>query len=660
MKKSFLALCLTCVLLTGFDVFAQTVKKDLSKPVPQAAQNLVADALEMAKRDRLPEAVAALKKAIAIAPDYVNAHAEYIQLKSNFLNRYDEARREYEDLIKKEPVNPVYPMALAIAQYQTNVSSRNAWLKKVVEIAPDWFWAHYARAVLTNAEKEPETVVAELEKYIEADGSWLSAYYMLAYVQQNSLKNIDAAVSTAEKLAARPKVRSFDWLYFWRLRFSKSGGTEEAKAVLIKDIERLTASTRDIEILNAARMAYSEILQDEKKAGLIEAKIRAADASWYPERGRVLYAPPKNISGVSRLLAATNRQFALYNKAAQFTGEMDAAEKINGLEKLFSPAPTPEMKRYLYEQIFKVAEKAGNVAALVKYGDLLYAIDSSDAAIPAKIAIALANKKDAAKALRYARTAELSTAVFRPIRRPANDGDSEEEWSKVYFPEAKQQKHYKNMRSLALDALGWSLSAAGLYAEAETKLRQSIELARTEKNLDHLAQILNKTGRKEEAAIIALESKNVYAESLKKLFKNEPAKDFELSTIDGRLVKLSDLKGKVVMIDFWATWCGPCTKSVPTLVKLYEKYKEQGFEILYVSVDEKTDVYKIAPYIKERNIAFPVLLDAGAKEQYNVKAFPTTIFIDKEGKVRFRDTGFTDEETPRLLETVAEILLRAG
>ncbi len=197
MKKSFLALCLTCVLLTGFDVFAQTVKKDLSKPVPQAAQNLVADALAMAKRDRLPQAVAALKKAIAIAPDYVNAHAEYIQLKANFLNRYDEARREYEDLMKKEPVNPVYPMALAIAQYQTNVSSRNAWLKKVVEIAPDWFWAHYARAVLTNAEREPQTVVAELEKYIEADGSWASAYYFLAYIQEKTLKKIDAALVTA-------------------------------------------------------------------------------------------------------------------------------------------------------------------------------------------------------------------------------------------------------------------------------------------------------------------------------------------------------------------------------------------------------------------------------------------------------------------------------
>lgn len=479
MKKSFLALCLTCVLLTGFEVFAQTVKKDFSKPVPQAARDLVADALEMAKCDRFPPAVAALKKAIAIAPDYVNAHAEYIQLKANYLNRYDEARREYEDLMKKEPDNPVYPMALAIAQYQTNVSSRNAWLKKVVEIAPDWYWAHYARAVLTNAEKEPETVVAELEKYIEADGSWLSAYYMLAYVQQNSLKNIDAAVSTAEKMASRPKARSFDWLYFWQLRFSKSGGTEEAKAVLIKDLERLTASTRDIEILNASRMAYSEILQDEKKAGLIEAKIRAADASWYPERGRVLFAPPKNISGVSRLLAATNRQFALYNQAAQFTGEMDAAEKIVGLEKLLSPAASPEMKRYLYEQIFKVAEKAGNAPALVKYGDLLYAIDQTDAAIPAKIGIALANKKDSAKALQYARIAEQQTAVFRLIARPTNYGDTEEEWSKVYFPEAKQQQHYKNMRSLAIDALGWSLAAAGLYDEAEMKLRQSIELART-------------------------------------------------------------------------------------------------------------------------------------------------------------------------------------
>jgi peroxiredoxin len=96
---------------------------------------------------------------------------------------------------------------------------------------------------------------------------------------------------------------------------------------------------------------------------------------------------------------------------------------------------------------------------------------------------------------------------------------------------------------------------------------------------------------------------------------------------------------------------------MPTLVKLYEKYKDQGLEILYISVDEETDRYKIPSVAKEQKLNFPVLLDDGAKTLYNVKVFPTTIFIDREGNVRHRDAGFT-EDTPRMLETVAELLLK--
>lgn len=113
------------------------------------------------------------------------------------------------------------------------------------------------------------------------------------------------------------------------------------------------------------------------------------------------------------------------------------------------------------------------------------------------------------------------------------------------------------------------------------------------------------------------------------------------------------------MIDFWATWCGPSLQSIPTLTKVYEKYRKRGFEILYISGDAEADKYKVAPLAKEKNIPFQVMLDAaGIREMYNVKSFPTTIFIDRAGKVRHRDTGFVRDESPRMIETTVELLLQ--
>jgi thiol-disulfide isomerase/thioredoxin len=657
MKKFLTALCLTCVLLTGFEIYAENGKKDLNAPIPQKAKELVTQSITLVERDRFTEALAALQKAIAIAPNFVNAHAEYIQLKANFLNRYDEVRKEYEDLMQREPDNPVYPMAMAIAQYQTSETSKNVWLKKVVELAPDWSWSHYSRALLI-VEKEPETAARELNKYIETDGSWISSYSTLAWIQEKSLKRLDDAIATSKKAVARPESKSWNYLRLWELRIGKAAGSDAAKNALKIELERLSTSSREIKILDAVRQAYSNLLKDEEKSKSAEAKIRQIDSAWYPDRGRILYIGARNASGVPRLVVAANNQFSLWNKMNEFTGEMEPAEKIAGLEKLLLLKPSAEMKRYLYEQIFKVAEKSKNPAALVKYGDLLYAIDSQDLAIPSKIAIVLASsKKDAAAALRYARIAEKATEVLCPIPPPANSGSTEAEWKKERFTEERQQKFHKDMRSLALDALGWSLCQTGKCLEAETHLRKSIELARTEQNLFHYAEILGKLGRNAEAEQIAKEAKSVYRESIQKTFKKETAKDFELNTIDGRKVKLSDLKGKVVLIDFWATWCGPCFKSMPSLVNLYEKYKDQGLEILYLSVDEESDRYKIPLVAKEHKLNFPVLLDGAAKTLYNVKVFPTTIFIDREGNIRHRDTGFT-EDSPRMLETVAELLLK--
>jgi thiol-disulfide isomerase/thioredoxin len=118
------------------------------------------------------------------------------------------------------------------------------------------------------------------------------------------------------------------------------------------------------------------------------------------------------------------------------------------------------------------------------------------------------------------------------------------------------------------------------------------------------------------------------------------APDFTLKAFDGRVITLSQLKGKVVLLDFWATWCAPCRESIPHLIQLHKNYRERGFELVGMNVD-RGDIEVVRRYIKSMDIPYPVVT---APEEvlraYRVTGIPATFLIDKEGKIRERMAGF--------------------
>lgn len=651
---------LICGLPAVLDVHAQHDEKALEAPIPQIAINLVIESRRLVERDRFTQATLALKRAIAIAPNYVNAHAEYVRLQADFLDRSDLVRNEYETLMRKEPDNPVYPMSLALGLIRVSDTSEKAWLQKVVDVAPRWSWTNCARGLLLSA-KDPEASVAELKKYVETEGSWNPAYSTLAYIQSNALKKKDDGIATAERLAALPNASSWDFSLLWKLRLGKASGTPEAKSELRNELNRVLATSRDIKKLDAARLAYAELLDDKNRSAEVADKIRRIDPTWYPERGKVTYVSARNVSGIGRLIVVANRQLANFNKIEEVLEETGPESKILALERLlFSLKLSSELKRIVHERIFEAAAEIKSVPSLLKYGEILFAADRYDVAIPSTIAIILADTKRSEAALRYASIAQNATQAFPlSVPRPANNRLTDYEWNNVRFSEEQRLRFSRRMRSRALDALGWSKFKAGNIEVAKTFLEASLELERVERNLSHLSKILAGLGQIAKAAEIAKEANELYSNSLKRMLTNEPAKDFELDTIDGRKVRLSDLRGKIVMIDFWATWCAPCIQSVPTLVRLYEKYGKQGFEVLYVSGDSETEKYKVAPFAKAKNINFPVMLEAGLLKTYDIKVFPTTIFIDRNGNIRHRDVGFIADESPRKLETIIELLFES-
>lgn len=116
----------------------------------------------------------------------------------------------------------------------------------------------------------------------------------------------------------------------------------------------------------------------------------------------------------------------------------------------------------------------------------------------------------------------------------------------------------------------------------------------------------------------------------------KPAADFTLRDANGASVKLSDYRGKVVLLNFWATWCGPCTLEIPWFIEFEQHYKSQGFAVVGVSMDEDGwDAVK--PYVTEHKMNYRVLLGNESVSQLygGVESLPTTFIIDREGKVAF-------------------------
>jgi peroxiredoxin len=121
-----------------------------------------------------------------------------------------------------------------------------------------------------------------------------------------------------------------------------------------------------------------------------------------------------------------------------------------------------------------------------------------------------------------------------------------------------------------------------------------------------------------------------------------PAPDFTLRVLDGPNLRLQEQRGKVVLVNFWATWCGPCRKEMPHLNRIADKYRSSGLVMLGINVDD--DVRNAADVAAKLGVKFPVLLDTDKKvsKLYDLNSMPSTLVIDRSGRVRYLHRGYQD------------------
>ena len=140
--------------------------------------------------------------------------------------------------------------------------------------------------------------------------------------------------------------------------------------------------------------------------------------------------------------------------------------------------------------------------------------------------------------------------------------------------------------------------------------------------------------------------------------RGAPVTDFELPDLAGAHVSLSAQRGRVVFVNFWATWCPPCRDEAPSLERLYGRLRLEGFEVLAVSIDATSDRGEVAEFRREFGLSFPVLLDPGqtAYSAFGVTGVPETYMIDPQGRLAERFIGPRNWDDPRYARAVRRLL----
>jgi len=136
----------------------------------------------------------------------------------------------------------------------------------------------------------------------------------------------------------------------------------------------------------------------------------------------------------------------------------------------------------------------------------------------------------------------------------------------------------------------------------------------------------------------------------------ESAPDFTLKSLDGGNLRLDEYRGQVVLINFWASWCGPCRQEMPLLDRLHQRYEDTGFAVLGVNVEG--EVAPAREIVDKTNVSFPVLIDEGqlVSELYKLEAMPSTVVVDRDGRIRYIHRGYKPGDEAKYVEVVKELI----
>lgn len=247
--------------------------------------------------------------------------------------------------------------------------------------------------------------------------------------------------------------------------------------------------------------------------------------------------------------------------------------------------------------------------------------------------------------------------------------------------EASRIAASKQEKARADNQLGLAFAGKAKKDEKQSReLKEAEEAFRTALRVDetlnavrlHLARVLIREGRDKEADSVLAEylkrePTGSNADQARALAQNHRratelfAPEFKLMSLDGKTFTLESLKGRVVLLDFWATWCGPCHQALPELKAIQKRFAKEAFEIVSISVDR--DRRALEAFVKKNEMTWPQLFDEGSRVAhgaFGINDFPSYVLLDPEGIVVYYARGYAPSTASRLNAQIEQALKRAG
>ena len=359
---------------------------------------------------------------------------------------------------------------------------------------------------------------------------------------------------------------------------------------------------------------------------------------------------------------------------------LDLPQRLDLLEGFLRRPMRDELRPMVLRMIVSTCRELGDLEAATFYGEEALRLNPSDGPVLLELAAAYADdpSSDVPRGIGYAKRAmDALEAAAKAMGEGGEErlstfvGSLLKDWGWMLL----RSGNVKEAEPMLLEAaerrkdpevyvrLGTLRKGAGKLSQAKDDFAMALALSSGEDVAarEAMQEIVTAEGGGEaDIEAIVSEKRSEIARMKKEAMAEHSrvapavAPGFELNTLDGGKVALKDLKGSVVVLDFWATWCGPCRRELPVIQKAYESFREAQVAVLAVSVD--TDTSLVRPYVKANNLTLPVAFGGTAGRDYGASSIPTLVVIDGNGMLRYVHTGYHPDLEEVLPEEIRELL----